>query len=96
MFCVINIGCPPSINFFRECILFCSILGFRSILIGSLFLICFLAAGYSLFLYATVNHGYQRFSVRCFGGLRLRFILCIMVRSIILFGLFIFIDVVFL
>lgn len=96
LFCVINIGCPPSINFFRECMLFCGILGFSTVLITSLFLMCFLAAGYSLFLYATVNHGYQRFRVRSFGGLRLRFIVCMVVRLIILFGLFVFLDVVFL
>jgi NADH:ubiquinone oxidoreductase subunit 4 (subunit M) len=96
IFCAINIGCPPSINFFSECLLFCSILGFRSTLVSSLFLICFLAAGYSLFLYSTVNHGYQRFRVRCFGGLRVRFMVCIVISLIILFGLFIFLDVVFL
>lgn len=96
MFCAINMGCPPSINFFSECLLFCSILGYRTTLIRSLFLLCFLAAGYSLFLYSTVNHGYQRFRLRGFTGLSLRFIVCIVVRIIILFGLFIFLDVVFL
>ena len=89
-------GCPPRINFFRECILFCRIIGFRSELVFPLFLICFLAAGYSLFLYATVNHGYQRSGILAFGGLRIRFLLSIVFRICILFILFLFLDVVFL
>lgn len=96
LFCAINIGCPPSINFFSECLLFCSIIGFSMDLLIPLFLICFLAAGYSLFLYSRVNHGYQRFGIRTFGGLRPRFMLPIVVRVVILFGLFLFLDVVFL
>nr|AJC10817.1 NADH deshydrogenase subunit 4 [Macoma balthica] len=96
VFCAINMGCPPSINFFSECLLFCSILGYSTTLISSLFLLCFLAAGYSLFLYSTVNHGYQSFSLRGFSGLSLRFMVCMVVSMIILFGLFIFLDVVFL
>ena len=96
LFCVINMGCPPRINFFRECILFCRIMGFRLELVFPLFLICFLAAGYSLFLYATVNHGYQRSGILAFGGLRIRFLLSIVFRICILFILFLFLDVVFL
>lgn len=96
IFCVINIGCPPSINFFRECMLFCRILGFRMPILVPLFLLCFLAAGYSLFLYSTVNHGYQRFTLHSFRGLGLRFIVSIVGSILILFGLFIFLDIVFL
>ena len=96
IFCAINIGCPPSINFFRECILFCSIIGFSFGIIVPLFLLCFLAAGYSLFLYRRVNHGYQSLVVRRFGSFRLRFLVCMTVRFIILFGVFISLDGVFL
>lgn len=96
MFCVVNIGCPPSINFFRECLLFCRIIGFRMRFIPSLFLLCFLAAGYSLFLYCRVNHGYQRVGVVRYFGLRLRFLSLIVVSLFLLFGLFLVLDFVFL
>ncbi len=96
LFCVINIGCPPSINFFRECILFCRILGHRIVLLFPLFIICFLAAGYSLFLYTRVNHGYQSLGLYRYSGLRLRFLVTIVIRFFILFFLFLFLDVVFL
>ena len=96
LFCVINIGCPPRINFFSECILFCGIIGFSGELVYPLFLLCFLAAGYSLFLYSRVNHGYQSRRVLSFTGLSLRFLMCIILRVFILFRLFLFLDVVFL
>lgn len=96
IFCAVNIGCPPSINFFSECFLFCSIIGYRRVLVGPLFLICFLAAGYSLFLYSRVNHGYQRVAVLSYSGLSVRFIVCIISRAVILFFLSLFLGVVFL
>ena len=96
IFCAINMGCPPSINFFSECLLFCRIIGYSADLVIPLFLICFLAAGYSLFLYSTINHGYQRISLISFSGLRVRFLICMVVRLICLFGLSMFLDLVFL
>lgn len=96
LFCAANIGCPPTINFFSECILFCRIIGFRGGLVVPLFLLCFLAAGYSLFLYSRVNHGYQREVRIPFGGLRVRFLVCMVFRVIVLFRIFLFLDVVFL
>ena len=96
LFCVINMGCPPSINFFRECILFCSILGFSRGLLVPLFLLCFLAAGYSLFLYTRVNHGYQSAGLYRYRGLRVRFMVIMVVRALILFFFFFFLDFVFL
>ena len=96
IFCVLNIGCPPSINFFSECILFCGLIGFRFVLCFPLFIICFLSAGYSLFLYSTVNHGYQSSGGFSFFGLGFRFSVCITLRFIILFCLFLLLDVVFL
>nr|YP_006576434.1 NADH dehydrogenase subunit 4 [Solecurtus divaricatus]AEV94328.1 NADH dehydrogenase subunit 4 [Solecurtus divaricatus] len=96
IFCAINLGCPPSINFFSECFLFCSLMGFSYFLIVPLFLMCFLAAGYSLFLYSSVNHGYQSVAVLTFPGLSVRFLSCMVVSALILFGLFIMLGVVFL
>lgn len=96
MFRVVNMGCPPSINFFRECLLFCGILGYSRVLVVPLFLLCFLAAGYSLFLYSRVNHGYQRSGLVRYGGLRLRFLTSIVVRLVGLFILRLVLDFVFL
>ncbi len=76
--------------------LFCGIIGFSSELIYPLFLLCFLAAGYSLFLYSRVNHGYQSRRVLSFTGLSLRFLICMVIRVVVLFSLFLFLDVVFL
>jgi len=56
--CVINIGAPPSINLLREILLLTCILRrsiWTSILIG---LRRFLAAGYSIYLYTSLNHGH--------------------------------------
>ena len=96
IFCALNIGCPPSVNFFSECFLFCRIMGFSSLLLVPLFLMCFLAAGYSLFIYSRVNHGYQRFIIRSYGGLSVRFLCTIVMSFAILFLVFIILGVIFL
>jgi len=96
IFCAINIGCPPSINFYSECFLFCSIFGYRRLILLPLFLMCFLAAGYSLFLYSRVNHGYQSLMVFTYSGLRLRFLTSMVVRLVVLFSIFLLLGVVFL
>ena len=96
LFRAINLGCPPSMNFFSECFLFCRIIGYRRWFVVPLFFLCFLAAGYSLFIYSRVNHGYQRMRIRRFGGLSIRFMTSIIVCVVVLFGIFIMLDVVFL
>lgn len=57
---------------------------------------CFLAAGYSLFIYSSVNHGYQRLNIRCRSGLSLRFLIRMVICVITLFSVFIILDVVFI
>nr|YP_006576386.1 NADH dehydrogenase subunit 4 [Hiatula diphos]YP_009642885.1 NADH dehydrogenase subunit 4 [Hiatula acuta]AEV94280.1 NADH dehydrogenase subunit 4 [Hiatula diphos]QCQ20449.1 NADH dehydrogenase subunit 4 [Hiatula acuta] len=96
IFCAINLGCPPSINFFSECFLFCSIFGFSSLFLIPLFMMCFLAAGYSLFIYASVNHGYQSSSVVSYNGLSLRFLVSMTISLIILFSIFVLLGEGFL
>lgn len=54
---VINIGCPPSLNFLSECFLVGSVLFLCLDYIYVLGPMCFLTAGYCLFLYCRVNHG---------------------------------------
>nr|YP_009642898.1 NADH dehydrogenase subunit 4 [Gari elongata]QCQ20462.1 NADH dehydrogenase subunit 4 [Gari elongata] len=96
IFCAVNLGCPPSVNFFSECFLFCGIMGYSFIFLVPLFLMCFLAAGYSLFLYSTVNHGYQSLGISSYAGLSIRFLITMVVSMIILFGLFLMLGSVFL
>ena len=96
LFRAINLGCPPSINFYSECFLFCRIIGYSIFFLIPLFIICFLAAGYSLFVYSSINHGYQRLVIRSGSGLRLRFLVSIIACVIVLFGVFIILDIVFI
>lgn len=54
---VINIGCPPSINFLSEVFLVGSLLFVSFSYVSVLALMCFVTAAYCLFLYCSVNHG---------------------------------------
>nr|YP_009431975.1 NADH dehydrogenase subunit 4 [Donax vittatus]ATA66424.1 NADH dehydrogenase subunit 4 [Donax vittatus] len=96
IFCGLNLGCPPSANFFSECFLFCCIMGFSWVMIIPLLSMCFLAAGYSLFIYSSVNHGYQSALLRSHQGLSTRFLCSMVVSGVILFSMFINLDVMFL
>lgn len=60
MFCVSNIAAPPSINLMSEIILFCSILNCSSYISFLIGFSSFISAGYSLYLYNTINHGQFR------------------------------------
>lgn len=57
MFCIFNIGVPPSLNFFRE-VLCVGSLVWVNFLVGALGgVICFIAGCYCLILYGLVRHG---------------------------------------
>nr|YP_009431962.1 NADH dehydrogenase subunit 4 [Donax variegatus]ATA66411.1 NADH dehydrogenase subunit 4 [Donax variegatus] len=96
LFCGLNLGCPPSANFFSECFLFCCIMGYSWVMIMPLFLMCFLAAGYSLFIYSSVNHGYQSAMLRPHLGLSARFLVSMVISVFILFFIFMNLDLMFL
>lgn len=53
----LNMGCPPSLNFLRECFLVGSVVFTSYYFMLVLGLICFVTAGYCLFLYCSINHG---------------------------------------
>lgn len=57
IFCSFNLGCPPSLNFFREVFLSLRGLWYRSYFIGILILIVFLGGASSVYLYCSLNHG---------------------------------------
>jgi len=58
LFCVINIGAPPSINLLREILLICRILYTSNFIYLLIFFSRFLSAAYSLYLYTCIQHGH--------------------------------------
>lgn len=60
VFSSLNIGCPPSLNFLREVILFSRIIGIRKVYIFILGIIRFVGGIYCINLYTIVNHGLSR------------------------------------
>lgn len=57
LFTILNIAAPPSINLIREIILLTSITYKSLYSIITLGIIRFLTAGYSLYIYSSINHG---------------------------------------
>ena len=53
----VNIGAPPSLNLIREILLIGAIIYYSWWLLIPVFLICFLAAAFSLYLYVSTQHG---------------------------------------
>ena len=64
---ILNLGCPPSLNFLREVFLVGRVIFLRGGYIIPLGLICFVRACYCLYLYCSVNHGRSFFY---YSGLR--------------------------
>lgn len=56
----LNMGCPPSLNFFREVILVARVLRVRKAFVFILGIICFVGGIYCMNLYTIVNHGLFR------------------------------------
>lgn len=95
VFRVLNIGCPPSLNFLREVFLICRILSISWIFSLLLGLICFVAAGYCLFLYRRVNHGGTGGGIKARRFCGERSLISVMVCGVLLFSIFINIDLTF-
>lgn len=57
IFCSFNLGCPPSLNFFREVFLSLRGLWYSLYFILMLILIVFLGGASSVYLYCVLNHG---------------------------------------
>lgn len=64
LLCVLNIGCPPSINLLGEIILYMGVFSWSMLnyIIG--LCIVFLRALYSLYVYSSTHHGAKRFFLR--------------------------------
>jgi len=62
--CIINIGVPLSIGFFREILILTSLVKFSIINILLLMMIIFFVSGYSLYLFSQLYHGKTFFLFR--------------------------------
>lgn len=95
IFCVVNMGFPPSLNFIREVFCVGRILWLRVIFCVLGGIMCFMAGCYCLVLYSLVNHGGVRNIINSNFGIRGRYLSsCIFIRIILLVG-FLFIDYFF-
>lgn len=64
LLCILNIGCPPSINLLGEVILYIRVLSWSIMCYIFVFIIVFLRALYSLYLYSSVQHGVKSIFIR--------------------------------
>jgi len=70
LLCVLNIGCPPSINLLGEIILYMGVLSWSIVSYVFVFIVVFLSALYSLYLYSSVQHGVKSVFIGGFSLLR--------------------------
>nr|AYF57794.1 NADH dehydrogenase subunit 4 [Neohydatothrips samayunkur] len=57
IFCVMNMGCPPSLNLIGEFFLILTCISWNYMLVYIMMISCFLSAIYNLVLFTFVNHG---------------------------------------
>lgn len=84
----LNLGCPPSISYFREVIIRGRVLQY-SYFLGVLGIISFLAGVFSIFLFSSINHGPKREKMDFKGG-GSRPLLVVMLCRLLRFAWFLF------
>nr|YP_010454080.1 NADH dehydrogenase subunit 4 [Euprymna morsei]QXJ42057.1 NADH dehydrogenase subunit 4 [Euprymna morsei] len=57
LFCIGNMGAPPSINLVSEIMLFCSVYMYSNIFIGIIIIMVFLGGLYNLIMFISTQHG---------------------------------------
>ena len=90
--CARNIACPPSLNLFSEIVVFIRINSYREITIIPLGVIAFIAAGYSLILYAAVFQGHPSSQINTV--FQTNFTEWIILFSLIFINFFIFVFII--
>jgi len=95
LFCIINIGFPPSLNFLREVFCVGGLIWTRSIFSVICGLICFLTGCYCLVLYSLVNHGLIRELIHPSNPISSRYLYSFIFAIIILIVGFVFVDYFF-
>lgn len=94
-FRIINIGCPPSLNYFREVLIFRVVKGLDLIFIFPLALMCQFGCVYSMLLYGYLNHGSVSGFIRPISYLRDRYLRRFMFRRVLMFIGFLFMEFFF-
>ena len=84
VFCILNLGFPPSLNFVRECFLVCRILLHSMYFFVPVGVLCFITGGYCLYLYTNLNHGNTTTRLNGIRVLSGRFAMRSLVRGVIL------------
>jgi len=95
-FIIANIGCPPSINFFSEVIIFRRIKEMRLIFIIPLGFLCEFTCVYCVFLYGFLNHGGVTSFLNPHIGLSDRYLIAFIISFVSLFGRFFGLDYIIL
>nr|YP_010715716.1 NADH dehydrogenase subunit 4 [Panopea japonica]WDE73819.1 NADH dehydrogenase subunit 4 [Panopea japonica] len=84
IFCILNLGFPPSLNFVSECFLVCSILLHSMYFFVPVGVLCFITGGYCLYLYTNLNHGNTTVSLNGLSILSGRFMMSSLVSGVVL------------
>lgn len=84
LLCSFNISCPPRVNFLREVIILIRIISFWSNSITYFFIISFLCACFSYYLYSFRQHGLFH-SLYSFSIIRIQEFMCLFIHLIPLF-----------
>lgn len=92
LFCVVNIGFPPTLNFFREVFGVRSVIWLRWIFSLRRGIICLMGGCYCLVLYCLRNHGPVREYIKPISGLNRRYLCGLFQFSFILILSFIYLD----
>lgn len=95
VFTIINMGCPPSLNYFSEVFIFTTVKGMSSVYILPMALICQFRCVYGVFLYGYVNHGGVSSLIRRKRSLRDRYLRRFLFSRIVLFLGFFVMDFFF-
>nr|BAV25004.1 NADH dehydrogenase subunit 4 [Isorropodon fossajaponicum] len=92
LMCIINMGIPPSINFFSEIFCVGSLMYLSIFFIFPLVLMCLFTGIYCMFLYSVVNHGICSEMVKPLFNLSERYLYSLVYSLSILMGGFLFLS----
>nr|YP_009108154.1 NADH dehydrogenase subunit 4 [Panopea globosa]AIU56063.1 NADH dehydrogenase subunit 4 [Panopea globosa] len=85
VFCTLNLGFPPSLNFVSECFLVCSVLFHSLWFFVPVVVMCFVTGGYCLYLYTSLNHGSSSVGLFGLNMVSGRFMMSSVISGLILF-----------
>lgn len=92
LMCIVNIGIPPSLNFFREIFCIGALVNLSCFFMVPLVLMCLFTGVYCIFLYRVVSHGVCREIVKPVFNLRERYLYSLVYSLRILIGGFLFLS----